>query len=73
MVAIPEPQDDHPEADLERVNDLLAKWAARSAVTSAALIEHFEAMGYAVRGKSEEEIADILHRPPTKHPQTATR
>jgi hypothetical protein len=73
MVATPDPQDDHPEADLERVNDLLAEWAARTAATSAALIDRLEAMGYAVRGKSEAEIADVLHRPPTGRPQTATR
>ncbi|MFB0489069.1 hypothetical protein ABIE45_001655 [Methylobacterium sp. OAE515] len=72
MVATPDPQDDHPEADLEQVNDLLARWAARSAATSAALIERFEAMGYAVRGKSEDEIADVLHRPPTLRSQTAS-
>ena len=62
----PDPQDDHSAADLERVNDILAAWAARSATESAALIDRFEAMGYEVRGKSEGEIADILHRPPTR-------
>ncbi len=62
----PDPQDDHPEADLERLNDMLAAWAARSAATSAALIDRFEAMGYEVRGKPEAEIADVLHRPPTR-------
>ncbi|MGX9983904.1 hypothetical protein [Methylobacterium fujisawaense] len=70
MVAIPNPspdaQDDHPEADLDRLNDLLAVWAARSAAESAALIERFEAMGYEVRDKSEDEIAEILHRAPTR-------
>ena len=29
-------------------------------------IDRFEAMGYEVRGKSEEEIADVLHQPPTR-------
>jgi hypothetical protein len=33
---------------------------------SAALIERFEAMGYEVRDKSEDEIAEILHRAPTR-------
>ncbi|WCS24649.1 hypothetical protein LOK46_26555 [Methylobacterium sp. NMS14P] len=70
MDAIPDPQpdlqDDHPAADLERVNDILATWAARSAAESDALIDRFEAMGYEVRGKSETEIADVLHRPPTR-------
>ena len=70
MVAIPNPQDeraddDHTD-DLERMNDMMAEWAARSAATSAALIDRFEAMGYAVRGKAEDEIAEILHRPPTR-------
>ncbi|QGY06420.1 hypothetical protein MMSR116_30000 [Methylobacterium mesophilicum SR1.6/6] len=51
---------------MEQVNHRLAAWAARSAVTSAALIDRFEAMGYEVRGKSEEEIADVLHHPPTR-------
>ena len=69
MVAISDPQDDRPEPDLEGLNDLLAEWAARSAVASAALIERFEAMGYEVRGKSEDEIAEILHRPPTRMAQ----
>jgi hypothetical protein len=68
MVATHTPPDVDPEADLDTVNDILATWAARSAATSVALIERFEAMGYEVRGKSEEEIADILHRPPTRRP-----
>jgi hypothetical protein len=70
MVANPNPQpdvqDDDPEADLERLNDMLAAWAARSAATSAALIDRFEAMGYEVRGKTEDEIAAVLHKPPTR-------
>jgi hypothetical protein len=63
-----EPQDRAPADDLGRVNDLLARWAARSASESEALIEHFEAMGYEVRGKSEDEIAQVLHRAPTRAP-----
>lgn len=70
MVAIPDSQDDHANDDhtndLERMNDMLAEWAARSATTSAALIDRFEAMGYEVRGKAEDEIAEILHRSPTR-------
>lgn len=77
MVAIPDPkpdpQDTHPAADLQRVNDMLAAWAARSVATSGALIDRFEAMGYEVRGKSEDEIAAVLHRPPTRGAQGATR
>lgn len=60
------PQDDDPEADLDRVNDLLADWAARSASESEALIERFEAMGYEVRGKTTEEIAAVLRHAPTR-------
>lgn len=54
------------DVDLEAVNDLLAEWAARSASTSDALIDRFEEMGYAVRGKSEDEIADVLRHPPSQ-------
>lgn len=70
MVAVsdtqPEPQGDPSPPDLEQVNDILAEWAARSASNSAALIDRLEEMGYEVRGKSEAEIADTLHRPPTR-------
>jgi len=52
---------------------MLAAWAARSVATSGALIDRFEAMGYEVRGKSEDEIAAVLHRPPTRGAQGATR
>ncbi|MCJ2134252.1 hypothetical protein MKK69_09320 [Methylobacterium sp. J-026] len=70
MVAIPDTQadsqDEDPQRDLQQVNEMLADWAARSATTSEALVERFEAMGYPVRGKSEDEIAEILRRPPTR-------
>ena len=62
----PESRMNRDEPDLEEVNDVLAEWAARSAAASPALIERFEAMGYEVRGKPEDAIADILHRPPTR-------
>ncbi len=55
---------DDPGERLEAMNALLAEWAACSADESAPLIERFEAMGYAVRGKSREEVADVLRRPP---------
>ncbi|MER2268696.1 hypothetical protein [Methylobacterium oxalidis] len=68
----PEPplvSPDQPAADqLGRVGALLAEWAARTAADSDALIERFESMGYAVRGKSEEEIAEVLKRPPEGRP-----
>jgi len=66
MAEAPDPKPDHPAPDLEQVNDILAQWAARSAASSAALIDRLEAMGYDVRDKSEGEIADVLHRPPTR-------
>jgi hypothetical protein len=69
MADFPQRQDGDPEWDLERMNDVLAAWAARSAIDSAALIDRFEAMGYEVRGKSEDEIAAVLHRPPTRPAQ----
>ncbi|MCJ2061521.1 hypothetical protein MKK63_02185 [Methylobacterium sp. J-088] len=66
MAKAPDPQPDHPTPDLEQVNDVLAQWTARSATSSPALIDRLEAMGYDVRDKSEDEIAEILHRPPTR-------
>ncbi|AWN40861.1 hypothetical protein [Methylobacterium durans] len=60
---------DKPPADqIGRVNALLAEWAARNAADSDALIERFESMGYAVRGKSEEEIAQVLKQAPQRKP-----
>lgn len=56
----------HPAEDLEAVNARLADWAARSAETSEALVDRFEAMGYEVRGKPEEEVAEVLRHPPTR-------
>ncbi|GBU17353.1 MULTISPECIES: hypothetical protein [Methylobacterium] len=57
-----------PTDDLEKANARLAAWAARSAVDSEALVERLEAMGYALRGKSEDEIAEALRHPPTRPP-----
>ncbi|SFL31724.1 hypothetical protein [Methylobacterium pseudosasicola] len=65
MTAFPDSQNDDPAEDLERMNAVLAEWAARSAADSATLIDRFEDLGYAVRGKSEDEIAEILRQPPT--------
>lgn len=61
--------DDSPSEQLSKTNDVLAEWAARSACESDRLIERFERMGYAVRGKSEDEIAEILKHPPTRPPE----
>ena len=58
-------RQDHP-IDIEAVNERLAEWAARSATASETLIDRFEAMGYAVRGESEDEIAEVLRRPPNR-------
>lgn len=65
----PDSREDHDEPDLEEVNHVLAEWAARSAVTSPELMDRFEAMGYEVRGKPEDAIADILRKPPTARPR----
>ena len=62
--------EDNPSEQLPKINALLAEWAARSASDSEILIERFERMGYAVRGKSEDEIAEVLKTPPTE-PATA--
>jgi hypothetical protein len=70
MNAFPDPRDGDPAKDLERMNTLLSEWAARSATDSAALIDRFEELGYPVRGKSEDEIAEILRQPPTRPRRT---
>lgn len=59
-----ERQPDDPAERLASMNTMLAEWAACSAAGSASLIERFEAMGYRVRGKSREEIAEVLKHPP---------
>lgn len=68
MVAPRDPSGDETGPDIAEANDMLAEWAARSATGSETLIERFEAMGYEVRGKSEDEIADILRHKPTRSP-----
>lgn len=54
------------EAELAATNDLLAEWAACAADESAPLVERFEAMGYEVRGKPHEAVAEALRHPPTR-------
>lgn len=49
---------------LAQTNSVLAEWAARSAANSETLVARLEGMGYELRGKSEDEIAEILKRPP---------
>lgn len=61
-----EAADETPAERLESVRALLAEWAASSAEESGPLIERLEALGYAVRGKSREEIAEILKAPPSE-------
>ena len=68
MVDLPDTPDDDPEEDIASANAALSEWAARSAAGSDGLIARFEAMGYAVRGKSEAEIAEILRHPPGHPP-----
>ena len=63
------PNDTAPADQLASANTLLAEWAAGSAIESAPLIDRFEAMGYEVRGKSREEIAEALKHPPTQCPK----
>ncbi|WP_232630304.1 hypothetical protein [Methylobacterium sp. Leaf118] len=51
---------------LEKANAVLAEWAARTAADSEALIERLARMGYDVRGKSADAIAEVLKHPPTR-------
>ncbi len=66
MARDPVTGEPNPAEDLEAVNERLAEWAARSAATSGALVERFEAMGYEVRGKDEDEVAEVLRHKPTR-------
>ncbi|GEO98363.1 hypothetical protein [Methylobacterium haplocladii] len=59
-------EDTSPADKISEINTLLAEWTARSAGDSDMLIARLEGMGYAVAGKSEDEIAEILKKPPTK-------
>ena len=68
MVELPDAPDGDPETDIAAANAALSEWAARSAAESEGLIARFEAMGYAVRGKTEAEIAEILRHPPGQAP-----
>lgn len=56
------------EVRLAEMNKLLAEWAACAVEESEPLIERLEAMGYAVRGKPHEEVAEILRHPPARPP-----
>ena len=56
---------DDPGKRLASMNTMLAEWAACSAAESPSLIERFEAMGYRVRGKSREEVAEVLKHAPS--------
>lgn len=71
--------DDDLSEQLSKTNTALAEWAARSASDSDQLIERFERMGYEVRGKSVDEITEVLkrsrrshHRPEVRHFSTVT-
>jgi hypothetical protein len=58
-----------PKAATEQLadtNELLAEWAATSTEDSPALVERLERMGYEVRGKSRDEITEVLKHPPTR-------
>jgi hypothetical protein len=54
------------ERRLAEMNALLAEWAACAVEESAPLIERLEDLGYAVRGKSREAVAEVLRHPPTR-------
>ena len=54
------------EAELAATNDLLAEWTACAAEESAPLIERLEEMGYEVRGRSHEAVAEALRHPPRR-------
>lgn len=58
--------DTSPADKISEINALLAEWTARSAADSEMLIQRLEGMGYSVAGKSEDEIAEILRKPPTR-------
>ena len=65
----PEHPADPTDASSDRLasmNALLADWAACSAAESEQLIDRFETMGYEVRGKTKEEVAEVLKHPPTR-------
>lgn len=58
-----------PKAATEQLadtNELLAEWAAASTEDSPALVERLERMGYEVRGKPRDEVAEVLKHPPTR-------
>ena len=54
------------EARLADINALLADWAACAIEESAPLVERLEALGYAVRGKSHDEVVEVLKHPPAR-------
>lgn len=60
-----DPNDD-PARRLGETSAALAEWTARAAGDSEALIQRLVGMGYEVEGKSEDEIAEILRKPPTR-------
>ncbi|KMO22572.1 hypothetical protein [Methylobacterium platani] len=62
----------NPSAELHTMNERLAAWAACAAEDSPALIARFEAMGYAVRGKTREEVEAALRGPPTRVGSSST-
>ncbi|MCJ2083720.1 hypothetical protein [Methylobacterium sp. J-090] len=60
-----EPTPDAASGDrIAALNAMMAEWAACSAAESPSLVERFEAMGYRVRGKSRDEVAEVLKHPP---------
>ena len=64
--ADPEGAIDASAERLASMNEMLAEWAACAAADSPSLIDRFEKMGYQVRGKSQEEVAEVLKHPPSE-------
>lgn len=54
------------EEQLTATNAVLAEWTACTLQDSPALVERLEQMGYDVRGKSREAVAEVLKHPPTR-------
>ena len=63
--AEPQGSTDAPAARLASMNEMLAEWASCAAADSPSLIDRFETMGYQVRGKSREDVAEVLKHPPS--------
>jgi hypothetical protein len=57
---------EEPVERLASMNALLAEWTACSATQSEPLIDRLEGMGYEVRGKTRDEVTEVLKHPSTQ-------